>query len=236
MTFFLSYQNPILNYHRVGEEGDPTITVSQGAFVRQMSFLKEADRLISLKELVSLLVIDRLALPRKVSVTFDDGTHDNYTNVFPFLRSHQLPVTVFLITEWIGKKGFLSWEEVREMSKEGVEFGSHTKTHAYLPSLPSRKLLEEEIRGSKEILEERLGKEVSLFSYPVGGFTEEIKKMVEEAGYKAAVTTNRGERKAPRDRFALSRIKMTESSTSPLIFQVKTSGYYEQFRRRKSPS
>jgi len=234
MPFFLKYEHPILNYHRVGSrEGDPAMTVTQDAFDRQMSLLASQERAVSLEELVSLLTFRKDPLPKKVAVTFDDGYEDNYTRAFSVLKTHRIPVTIFLVTEWIGKKEFLSWEAVQEMSKEGISFGSHTKTHPYLPSVSSRKILEEEIRGSRELLEDRLGRSVTLFSYPFGGFTEEAKQLVQEAGYKAAVTSNRGEKGKGRDLYALSRIKMTDASTPPLIFNLKTSGYYEQFKKKK---
>ena len=235
MPLFLKYQHPILTYHRIGPSGDPTMTVSEEAFTRQVTFLKQRDQLISVGGLVTFLASSADPAPRKVAVTFDDGYGDIYTTVFPLVQKHNIPVTVFLVTEWVGKKEFLSWEAVREMSKAGVEFGSHTKNHLYLPSVSSPRILEEEIHGSKELLEDRLGKEVSLFSYPVGGFTEEVKERVQKAGYRAAMTTNRGKQKAKRDLYALSRIKMTEASTPFWILRVKTSGYYEQFKRKKNP-
>ena len=234
MPFFLRYEPPILNYHRVGSrEGDPTMTVAQDAFDRQMTLLASQGRAVSLEALVSLLASKPPSLPKKVAVTFDDGYEDNYTHAFSVLKTHRIPVTIFLVTGWIGKKEFLSWEAVREMSKEGISFGSHTKNHPYLPSVSSRQVLEEEIKGSKELLEDRLGKEAPLFSYPFGGFTEEAKQLVQEVGYKAAVTSNRGEKGKERDLYALSRIKMTDASTPSLIFNLKTSGYYEQFKKKK---
>ena len=233
MSFFLRYQHPILTYHRVGRKGDPTITVSEEGFQRQMALLKGQNRWIRLEELIPLLQSEASPPLRKVAVTFDDGYADIYTTVFPLIERYRIPVTIFLVTGWIGKGEFLSWEAIQEMSKKGVDFGSHTKNHPYLPAVTSRKVLEEEIRGSKELLEDRLGKEVSLFSYPVGGFTEEVKELVQEAGYQAAVTTNRGVQEEKRDLYALTRIKMTEASGSFWVFRVKTSGYYEQFQRKK---
>lgn len=236
MFSFLKYRVPILYYHRVGNPtGDPVMTVSKESFMRQMALLRKEDRVMALDDLVPLLA-SKTGLPKKAVVTFDDGYEDIYTQALPSIRTYRIPITVFLVTEWIGKKAFLSWEAIRELSREGVVFGSHTKNHPYLPSVPSKKLLEEEIRGSKEFLEDRLGREVSLFSYPLGGFTPLIKKMVEEAGYQAAFTTNRGERGADEDLYAARRIKMTERSDSFWVFRVKTSGYYEQFKRRKRPS
>ena len=233
MPFLLRYRHPILIYHRVGQKGDPTITVSEEGFTRQMTLLKDENRLIRLEELASLLTSEISPLSKKVAVTFDDGYMEIYTSVFPLIERYHIPVTVFLVTGWIGRGEFLSWEAIQEMSKKGVDFGSHTKNHPYLPAVMSRETLEEEIRGSKEFLEDRLGKEVSLFSYPVGGFTEEVKELVQKAGYKAAVTTNRGVQEEKRDLYALTRIKMTEASSSFWVFRVKTSGYYEQFQRKK---
>jgi len=235
---FLRYKNPILNYHRVGSvEGDPSMTVSEQAFERQMRFLASTDQSIGLGELVELLRSGIRPLPRKIAVTFDDGYLDNSTKAFPLLKTHRIAATIFLVTEWIGKKKeCLSWEAVREMSQEGVTFGSHTQSHPDLSKITSGALLEKEIRGSKEILEDRLGKPVTLFSYPFGAFNDGVKRMAEEAGYEAAVTSNRALDGRTDDLYALSRIKMTEASTSPFIFRVKTSGYYEQFKRKKRAS
>ena len=207
--------------------------VSKEAFRRQMALLASGGKSISLEDLVPLLASENRPFPKKIAVTFDDGYKDNYTEALSILREHRIPVTIFLVTDWVGKKEFLSWEEIREMSKEGISFGSHTKTHPYLPSVSSRNVLEGEMRGSKELIEDRLGKEVSLLSYPFGGFTPEAKEVARVVGYRAAVTSNRGEGGMKRDLFALSRIKMTEASTTPFIFRVKTSGYYEQFKRKK---
>lgn len=200
-----------------------------------MSLLKEKDRTASLEEIVSFLASEGTSLPKKVAVTFDDGYRDIYTHAFPILKQFCIPATIFLIAGWVGKKEFLSWEEVREMSQQGITFGSHTQNHLYLPSVSSRESLKEEIDDSKAFLEDRLGREIPFFSYPVGGFTEEVKETVRKAGYKAAFTTNRREKGNLKDLYALTRIKMTESSGSFPVFQVKTSGYYEQFKRKKRP-
>ncbi len=209
------------------------MTVSGEAFTRQMLFLK--DRLMPLETLVSGLSRGDHLIPKKAVVTFDDGYVDLYTRAFPLIQKFRIPAALFLITGWVGREGFLSWEMVREMSREGVTFGSHSRNHSYLPSLPSRERLLEEIRGSKKELEDHLGERTKFFSYPLGGFSDVIKEMVQEAGYEAAVTTNRGEKNAGRDCYALSRIKMTEKSTSRWVLLAKSSGYYEHFKRKKKP-
>jgi len=236
MAPFLKYQNPIFYYHRVGVSTDTlSPSISQVAFQRQMCFLSRGGRAVSLETLVATWASDHRTLPKKSAVTFDDGYGDVYTHAFPILESFRIPTTVFLIVDAIGKQDFLTWPQVREMSKKGVSFGSHTRTHRYLPSLSSEKALHEEIVDSKKILEDQLGEPVSFLSYPLGGYTNAAKEKAKEAGYRAAFTTNRGHVRHREDLYAVTRIKMTERSSSYWVLQAKTSGYYEQFKRRKKP-
>ena len=86
---------------------------------------------------------------------------------------------------------FLTWEQVKEMSQNGITFGSHTRRHAYLPKL-SKEMAKDEIIGSKHVIEENLGKPVDYFAYPCGGFSEKIKATVALAGYKAALAHQPG--------------------------------------------
>ena len=94
---------------------------------------------------------------------------------------------------------------------------------------------QDEIAGSKKIIEDHLGHSIDYFCYPSGGFTEDIKRLVQEAGYKAAVTTNRGKDKFNLDLYELKRIHMnnTDDQYSGLILWFKLSGYYNLFRHFK---
>ena len=225
-----SYKAPILLYHHVAKEGNPTMTISPRAFRRQIGQLAEEKRVASLEEWVEADGEDRRGR-RPVMVTFDDGGADVYTEAFPVLQRHHLPATLFMVTDWVERRGFLTWNQLREMTEAGWTIGSHTKSHPYLPDLsPSR--WEEEIRGSKETLEEKLQRPVTLFSYPVGGYTEGVMACVKTAGYRAACTTNRGS-PFSFNPYRLTRVKMTESC-HPLVLWAKTSGYYEQFKRMKA--
>jgi len=206
------------------------MTVSPEAFRRQMEQVAGGERAVSLKGWVEALREKRRSLGRPVMVTFDDGYLNTYTEAFPVLRRLRMPATLFVATDWVGRRGSLQWEHLREMASQGWTIGSHTKSHAYLPELsPSKR--EEEIAESKQILEDRLQRPVTLFSYPVGGYTEEIMDAVQRAGYHAACTTNRGN-PLLFHLYRLTRIKMTEVS-HPWVVWAKTSGYYEHFKRGK---
>ncbi|UCD63468.1 MAG: polysaccharide deacetylase family protein [Candidatus Zixiibacteriota bacterium] len=107
-------------------------------------------------------------------------------------------------------KPMLSWEEVIEMQSGGVEFGSHGCSHRILTRLPGAQA-QDEITGSRIIIEERLGRKTDCFSYPNGDYNAQVKAAVEQAGYLCAVTT-RGDRLAAKstDRFSLRRIAVHE--------------------------
>jgi peptidoglycan/xylan/chitin deacetylase (PgdA/CDA1 family) len=120
------------------------------------------------------------------------------------------------------------------MEKYNILAGAHTRHHVYLPAL-SLAQEQDEIAGSKKVIESHLGHSIDYFSYPVGGYTKDIQGLVKEAGYKAAVTTNRGKGKYNLDLYALKRIHMnnTDDMYSGLVMWAKLSGYYNLFRHPK---
>src|SRR5262249_52881793 len=84
----------------------------------------------------------------------------------------------------------MTWDMLANMQRAGVVIGSHSKTHAWL-TLESRVRAREELRGSREALESRLGVPVRHFAYPDGHFNKETTKLVAGAGYRFGYTTCR---------------------------------------------
>jgi peptidoglycan/xylan/chitin deacetylase (PgdA/CDA1 family) len=134
----------------------------------------------------------------------------------------------------VGAPGFLTWDEIKEMEKYNFMAGAHTRHHVYLPAAGELQA-RDEIAGSKKTIEDHLGHKIDYFSYPTGGFNEDVKRFVQEAGYKAAVTTNRGKILFNQDLFELKRIHMSNGDMqySGLIMWFKLSGYYNLFRHPK---
>jgi peptidoglycan/xylan/chitin deacetylase (PgdA/CDA1 family) len=239
-TFWLRdrYVVPILTYHHVGiPSGKWRLnTVSESSFEYQMSFMKRHGfNVISFNDLVEGIKQGHEFARNTVVIQFDDGYEDNYTYAFPVLKKYGFPAIVFLVSDKVGTPDFLTWDEVREMEKYGFMAGAHTRHHVYLPRASTNILLDE-IAGSKKIIEEHLGHPIDYFAYPSGGFTEEVKRMAKEAGYKAAVSTNRGKDRFNVDLYELKRIHMnnTDNQYSGLIMWIKLSGYYNLFRQFKN--
>jgi peptidoglycan/xylan/chitin deacetylase (PgdA/CDA1 family) len=119
----------------------------------------------------------------------------------------------------------MDWDAVLRLNKEGVAFGSHTRSHPFLSTLSGGKI-GDEVAGSKSVIEERLQKPVDAFCYPYGDYDERVLQEVNKAGYKAAVTIKRGlvHRNDSPVELRRSFIRLT---THPLLFMYKIHSLYE---------
>ncbi|HEX5960703.1 MAG TPA: polysaccharide deacetylase family protein [Rhodanobacteraceae bacterium] len=98
----------------------------------------------------------------------------------------------------------LTWEQLRQMDANLITIGSHTNTHPMLPMLDAASL-EQEIAGSRRMLEQHLDRRVDLFSYPNGANNMAVVDMVRRH-YRAAVTTEKSFAAASSDLVLLPRI------------------------------
>ncbi|MFC2159555.1 polysaccharide deacetylase family protein [Actinomycetota bacterium] len=145
------------------------------------------------------------ALPDKaVIITSDDGYQGNYTNAFPVLKKYGYGMTVFLVTGAIAEddvdrmentvfnkrtdveRPMLIWPEIKEMDEYGCEFLSHTVNHIRLGLASDEEMLDELI-GSREDIESRLGRDVDFFAWPYDNYSEDKWPLIGEAGYRGAV-------------------------------------------------
>ena len=105
----------------------------------------------------------------------------------------------------------LSWEEIVDMDRQGVVFGSHTFTHQILTTVPEQTVLRE-IRESREAIEQTLGKPCDVFAYPNGNWSRETRRILAEEGFRLALTTERGVWTNDSDPLAIPRLSVTEDN------------------------
>jgi len=228
------YTVPILMYHSISYEKG-TYFVTPENLAKQMEYIKRNGYdVITLDELAESIKDKRRFKRNKVVITLDDGYEDNFIYAYPVFKKFGFAATIFLPTDYMGKKGHLNWGQIRLMSKDKISFGGHTRSHLYLGDVSDIKVLWDEIGGSKKAIEQEIGVSADYFCYPVGGFNARVKEIVQEAGYKGACTTNRGTDRSNGDIYELKRIKMTNfDMDKPFSFRLKLSGYYNLFRSRQ---
>jgi len=234
LVFFIrqQYVVPILMYHSVNPQAKSQnrLEISPEAFSRQMYFLKSHGYNVVPLESLGVLIKEHKKIPAKtIVITFDDGYKDNYTYAFPILKKYNFPATLFIIVNEAGRPqgDRLTWDEIMTMRDSGIiNFGSHCLGPEPLTKIASEEEIKKEIFDSKNILEDRLGREIKAFSYPEGRFNDSIKNLVMKAGYKVAVVTSPGKRFPDNAIFALKRLRISSTSDNLFVFWIETSGYY----------
>ena len=167
-----------------------------------------------------------------IVITFDDGYSDNFDYAAPILFDLNIPFSIFVVSDYIkdAKKNYMNPSQLRELSKNPlVSIGSHSKTHIPLTDC-SKEELKNEISGSKADLEDLLGKEVSMFSYPHGKFNTQIKEMVAK-DYKLAYTSHYDVNEPSQDKLALNRNEIW-GSDNLLNFKGKLNGDWDWMKYR----
>ena len=236
---------PILMYHSISEATEKRAhpyywtATTPAIFADHMRHLYEQNyTTVSLQDAVRRIETHSVKREKLVVLTFDDGYRDSYTQAFPTLRRYGFTATVFLPTAYIGETsrrfngaGCLTWNQVRDLSRSGVHFGSHTVTHPQLRTLKAE-AIRDEVRRSKETIEEKLGCPVKSFAYPFAlpetdrAFRQRLRGILEETGYENGVSTIIGTADQSGDRFLMKRLPVN-SADDPRLFEAKLVGAYD---------
>jgi peptidoglycan/xylan/chitin deacetylase (PgdA/CDA1 family) len=171
----------ILTYHSLDESGS-VISVRPEVFQAQMAFLAGAR--------VPVVPLSEVrGTPGAVAITFDDGFRNFFEHALPVLMQYRLPATVFVVSDYCGGRNdwptqpkgagipsaeLMSWSEVAEISRAGIEIGSHTATHPRMGVLAPA-AIEAELRASRDAIEQRTGKPVRTLAYPYGESTSLVR-------------------------------------------------------------
>jgi peptidoglycan/xylan/chitin deacetylase (PgdA/CDA1 family) len=214
-------------YHSIGEPG-PTFGVGRAPFLRHLEWIRSHRTLSGLQELVVQNRSNPVA-DNAVAVTFDDGYLDNYEFAIPACVEQGVPATVFIAWDALGSPAFrgglpmMSRDQVRELAAlPGITIGSHTLSHPKLSRLAPEAQLHE-LRDSKAVLEDWLGKPVETFCYPFGDYAPSTVDLVGACGYRLAVTTRVGAFRVDHP-FEIPRIPVSRFSET-ILEATLTEGY-----------
>ena len=217
----------ILTYHSIGNKIEPDETVTPEEFEKQLQYIKDNYKVISLEDAVEYLQTDIEKVAGSIVITFDDGYSNNYHNAYPLLKKHSFPATIFLVSNFIDDKEgkYLSQSQIHELMDNNISFGSHTISHRILTGLKKEEIIRE-IRDSKDLLESQLGQRMNSFAYPIGtkaDFNNAIMETVKAHKYTCACSNVYGMNDENSDIFALKRIGI-ETTDCFFLFKQKLDG------------
>ncbi|MCX6706530.1 MAG: polysaccharide deacetylase family protein, partial [Candidatus Woesearchaeota archaeon] len=210
---------PVLIYHAVkdGKPGETIISVEK--FSEQMKYLNdEGYKTISITDLVNFMKTGAAVPEKAIVLTFDDGWI-SIKDVIPILNQYGFKAS-FWIFPGTGIGGpYMGWNDIIDISKNpNFEIGSHSMTHPWdkqdnlvtwvdgKTAGKTEKDAEQEIKESKRILEEKIGKDVKYFAWPVGWYNDKLISIAKDAGYQGLLTVEDGANYQGDDVFRIKRI------------------------------
>lgn len=147
-----------------------------------------------------------------VALTFDDNTLGLYRYLFPLLKRRRWPAALFVHTDYVGRttgKAHCTWDQLREMERSGlVRVYPHTASHPADLRRLSEAALERELAGARRVMERELGGRRDLFAYSNGFYDERVARAVHRAGYRLAITEDRGAAQRSPNRMMVRRYSM----------------------------
>ena len=146
-------------------------------------------------------------------LVIDDGNQSAYPAYQEILKPRHIKPMLAIYPSIIGKKSYaLTWEQLKELSKDGCDIAAHGYYHELMNQKfydKDKKGFLKEIYDSKETLEKKLNIKVTAYVYPNGVRCDMAKKTLKEAGYSYAFTITWGPVLSPlplnKDRYELSR-------------------------------
>ena len=213
---------PILMYHSIAHTTNSKFqpfVVPVETFAEQMRYLHEQGYVsMSTTQYVHARTDEKVPLPeRSVVITFDDGFADFLIHALPVLQRYHFTATLYITTaflggtsRWLCREGeadrpMLTWGQVKEVQRAGIECGGHTLHHPQLDLLPIT-AVHDEVNGCKRVLEEQLGQEVKSFAYPFGYYTSQVRRIVQEVGYSSACAVKHAMSSWSSDPLSLARL------------------------------
>ncbi len=233
---------PVLVYHRFGPAVTDDMTVTTPVFEAQVRLIQERGyRDVPLQALVGSLgaasTDPQAALAdRAVVLTVDDGHRTVYTDLFPLIQRHRIPVTLFIYPSAVSNASYaLTWEQLAEMKASGlVDVQSHTYWHPNfnverrrLAAPAYERFVQDQLVKSKAVLDQRLGGKIDLLAWPFGIYDPQLMQWARAAGYAVGFSIERRAVTRAENLMALPRYIVTDADRGAR-FEALLSGPNQQ--------
>mgnify|MGYP002883383806 FL=1 len=195
-------------YHRFNENKYPSTNINMKIFKKQVEMIK-AENIDFINPNKFEKTFQLKKTNKEILLTVDDGFSSFYENAWPYLKKEKIPFILFVSTEPVGKKGYMNWEQIKEIEKEDFAFiGNHSHSHEYLIDYNFNEF-KKDIEKSINIFNENIGYNPIYFSYPFGEYSLEQKNYI-SSQFDFAFGQNSGVIDLNKDRYELPRFPINE--------------------------
>ncbi|GAB2190360.1 polysaccharide deacetylase family protein [Sessilibacter sp. MAH1] len=187
-----SFAAVVIQYHHVSEQTPKITSITPKLFSEQIELLiKDNFEFLNAAQFASLNKQHDLdhTQTKQILVTFDDGYESVLSNAAQILNTHNIPFVVFINPSLLGKNGYLSLSQLRDLQNQGAIIANHTMTHPHLIRTLDgenqqqwQKRVTKEITEAQEFIEKNFDKTAPFFAYPYGEFNSALKKILKEKG------------------------------------------------------
>jgi len=166
-----------LMYHRFDEERYPSTNIEMKVFKKQIQIITDLNyNFYNPKNLEKNF--NKEKNEKKILITIDDAFSSFYNVAWPYLKEKKIPFILFVSTEAVGKNGYMTWDQIKELEKvPSVYIGNHSHSHDYLVDFTKNEFIKD-INTANKIFIKKIGYNPIFFSYPFGEYSNFIKKYI----------------------------------------------------------
>ena len=196
-------------YHRFNENKYPSTNIQMDVFNKHIELINNSNyKLLKIDEFIENF--GKTKNQKQILLTIDDGFMSFYKNAWPFLKKKKIPFILFISTEPVGKNGYMSWDQIREIDKENfASIGHHSHSHEYLIDKTNSEFISD-IEKANNLFLEHLGYVPTIFSYPFGEYSEFMRKYISE-NFSYAFGQHSGVIDLNKEKFQLPRFPINEN-------------------------
>ena len=195
-------------YHRFNESKYPSTNIQMDIFKQQIEIIKNSNyKFNNPNEFEKKFGTPKIK--KEILITIDDAFLSFYEEAWPYLKKNKIPFILFVSTNPVGKRGYMTWSQIREVESEDFAFiGHHSHTHDYLINETNDQFISDIEKANKIFLKE-LGYIPNLFSYPFGEYSKFMRNYISK-NFKFAFGQHSGVIDLNKDRFELPRFPINE--------------------------
>jgi poly-beta-1,6-N-acetyl-D-glucosamine N-deacetylase len=196
-------------YHRFNETKYPSTNIQMEVFLKHTKLIKDLNyEFIHPKEFQENFNIPKKQ--KKILLTIDDAFQSFYDVAWPYLKENKIPFILFVSTEPVGNRGYMTWDQVREIEKESFALiGHHSHSHEYLIEKSDQDFIKD-IEKANLIFDEKVGYVPKLFSYPFGEYSEFMRNYISD-NFTYAFGQHSGVIDVNKEKFQLPRFPINEN-------------------------